>query len=427
MRRLVILAMAGILFMGVSLQSAPDEPNKVRYVQSKPDAVLEQIRKDFMELIKKQQEETRKIQQRHKQEKQEQRKLRRNMKSDFSGVHPPASPKVFKQIFHFPPQAQYMTSTCWSFCTTSFFESEIFRLTGKKIKLSEMWTPYWELLAKCRRYIRERGNSYVAGGGESNAFQRIWKKHGVVPAEAYTGVLKAGDKHNHMPMMKELGTYLEYIKANDLWDETENIRHITLILNRYMGAPPERFTWQGNEMTPQEFLKTTGLNMDDYISTMSTSYYPFYTFQEFRAPDNWWHSKDYLNLPLNVWLKVIRLAMKDGYTVNIGGDTSEPGKCGEKDIAFVPSFDIPTNYINQDSREFRIYNRTTGDDHGIHMVGHTRHRGWNWYLIKDSGRSARKGRFDGYYMFREDYIKLKMLTFTVHKDMLQDILPKVTK
>jgi len=427
MKRILIVTLAAILAMGTVLGARPDKPNKIRYVPYKPDAVLEQVRKDFMEMEKKRREETANIQQRHQKDKREQRRRRPSMKSDLSGVYPPASPEAFTKMFHFPPQAQYMTSTCWSFCTTSFYESEIFRLTGKKIKLSEMWTPYWELIAKCRRYIRERGNSYVAGGGEANAFQRIWKEHGVVPAEAYTGVLQPGDKHNHMPMMKELGTYLDYIKANDLWDEEENIRHITLILNRYMGAPPQRFTWQGREMTPRDFLKETGLNMDDYISTMSTAYYPFHTFQEFRAPDNWWHSKDYLNLPLDTWLQVIRRAMKSGYSVNIGGDTSEPGKCGEKDIAFVPSFDIPPRLISQDARELRIYNRTTGDDHGIHMVGHTRYKGWNWYLIKDSGRSARKGRFEGYYMFREDYIKLKMLTFTVHKDMLKDILDKVKK
>ncbi len=425
MKHIIIFLLAAVLSLGMGLNAAPDETNKVRYVPYTPDPVLEQIREHLMAAEKQRREETSKIQQRHQQEKQQQRKERRHMKSDLSGVTPPASPEAFKRFFHFPPQAQYMTSTCWSFCTTSFYESEIYRLSGKKIKLSEMWTVYWELLAKSRAYIRERGHSYVSGGGQANAFQRIWKEHGVVPAEAYTGLLNKGDKHNHGQLMRELDSYLEYIKANNLWDENENIRHITLILNRHLGAPPQEFTWNGRRMTPRDFLKFTGLNMDDYVSVMSTTYYPFHTFQEFRAPDNWWHSKDYLNLPLEEWLQVIRRAMENGYTVNIGGDTSEPGKCGEKDIAFVPSFDIPTEFINQDAREFRIYNRTTGDDHGIHIVGHARQDGWNWYLIKDSGRSAREGKFEGYYMFREDYIKLKMLTYTIHKDMVKVELAKV--
>ena len=427
MRRTSTFILSGILLLGSILSAAPDEDNKVRYVKAKSDKVIEQIRKQYMEEEKKGQAATREIQKRHQDKKKQARMDRIQMKSDFSGVMPPASPEAFKQFFHFPPQAQYFTSTCWSFCTTSYYESEIHRLTGKEIKLSEMWTPYWELIEKCRGFIRERGNSYVAGGGESNAFSRIWKKHGVVPAEAYSGLVPPNKKHNHVFLMKELKSYLDYIKENNLWNEEENLKHISLILNRHMGAPPETFTWEGREMTPLEFLKETGLQMDDYVSVMSTSRVPFFSFQEFKVPDNWWHSKEYLNLPLENWLAVIRRAVKNGYTVNIGGDTSEPGKCGEKDLAFIPTFDIPTRYINQDAREFRIYNRTTQDDHGIHMVGWKRHKGWNWYLIKDSGRSARKGRFDGYYMYREDYIKLKMLTFTIHKDMLKEELEKVGK
>ena len=138
-------------------------------------------------------------------------------------------------------------------------------------------------------------------------------------------------------------------------------------------------------------------------------------------------SKEYLNLPLNVWYNIINKAIKNGYSLVIGGDVSEPGKMWEKDIAFIPSFDIPEKYINQDSREYRIFNKTTTDDHGIHLV--KKYKGKDWFLIKDSGRSARKGAKtnSGYYFFRGDFVKLKMLTFTIHKDMIKKILKKVKK
>jgi bleomycin hydrolase len=369
-------------------------------------------------------EVTQKIRERQKKEKEE----RRVITSDMTGVYPPDSPQDFKQYFHFPPVAQYMTSTCWSFSATSYFESEIFRLTGKKIKLSEMWAPYYELIEKCRRFIQERGESYVAGGAQSNSVTRMWKKHGIVPAEVFPGVAHKGDKHNHGPMMKELKSYLEYIKENNLWDEEDNLKHITLILNKHMGEPPKTFTYNGKTMTPMEFLKNeTGLNLDDYYSTMSTSYFPFYTQQEYKVPDNWWHSKVYINLPLDVWYGIIKKSIQKGYTMIIGGDISEAGKVGAKDVAFIPTFDIPEKYIDQDSREYRIYNETTQDDHGIHLVGYKHYKGKDWFLIKDSGRSARKGKHHGYYFFRSDFIKLKMLTSTIHKDMLKDILPKLKK
>lgn len=39
-----------------------------------------------------------------------------------------------------PVISQGRTGTCWSFSSTSFLESEIIRLTGKPIDLSEMYT-----------------------------------------------------------------------------------------------------------------------------------------------------------------------------------------------------------------------------------------------------------------------------------------------
>jgi bleomycin hydrolase len=62
----------------------------------------------------------------------------------------------------------------------------------------------------------------------------------------------------------------------------------------------------------------------------------------------------------------------------------------------------------------------------LHLVGHTVIDGRDWFLIKDSGRSGRWGQFPGYYFMRDDYVRLKMLTFTVHRDMLKDVLDKFT-
>jgi len=348
------------------------------------------------------------------------------LSTDLTGVFPPGSTREFSQVFHFESVAQFYTSTCWSFSATSFYESEIFRIQGKKIKLSEMWTAYFELLAKAERYIEERGFSHFSGGGETNGVNRIWKKYGIVPADAYTGLLNGAEMHDHIPVMEEITDYLDYIKEKGLWDTESNLSHIRLILNKHLGAPPAEFDYEGRSYDPVTFLKeVVKLNMDDYCSVMSTKYFPFYTRQEFKVPDNWWHSKDYINLPLDSWYEVIRRSIRMGYSIVIGGDVSEPGKVGVSDISFIPSFDIPEKYINQDSREFRIYNKTTEDDHGIHLVGYKKKAGKDWFLIKDSGRSARQGKFKGYYFFREDFIKLKMLTFTVHKDMLKGVLPKI--
>ena len=58
--------------------------------------------------------------------------------------------------------------------------------------------------------------------------------------------------------------------------------------------------------------------------------------------------------PLNMWL-----SLESGYTVAIGGDVSEAGFDSETQCAMVPSFDIPSSFINDEARQFRFSNKTT--------------------------------------------------------------------
>jgi bleomycin hydrolase len=426
MKKIIMLLLC-LSLCGVAVPLSGTGPkNKAKYEKKYEDPLLEAMKQGREKEQAALDEETAKIRKRQADEKAKDKEQARSLLSDMAGVFPPPSPAAFKSVFHFPPVAQYNTNTCWSFSTTSYYESEIYRLSGKKIKLSEMWTVYFEYLEKVRRFVRERGDSLVAEGGESNAINRIWKAYGIVPAEAYPGYKAGGEKLDHTRLIDEITAFLDYVKNNNLWNEQDVLSHVVIILDKYMGAPPRTFVYNNREMTPLEFLKNeTPLNMDDYVEVMSTSYYPFYTFQEYAVPDNWWHSKEYLNVPLDVWYSLILKAVKAGISVGIGGDNSEPGKLGFQDVCFIPSFDIPAAYINQDAREFRIDNRTTEDDHGIHLVGYTHYKGHDWFLIKDSNRSSRWGKFKGYFFFRGEYVKLKMLTFTVPKNLAKDILAKV--
>ena len=47
-----------------------------------------------------------------------------------------------------------------------------------------------------------------------------------------------------------------------------------------------------------------------------------------------------------------------------------------------------------------------------------------WYLIKDSASGSRNADPKGYYFYREDYVKLKMMDFFVNKDAVKDLLAK---
>ncbi len=355
-------------------------------------------------------------------------KKRTHLSLDFSYIAKPASLQEFTQYFHFPPIRQYWTGTCWCFATTSFLESEMKRLGKPAVKLSEMYTVYWEYVEKARRFIKEKGKSFLGQGSEHNAVLARMKKYGAIRASDYSGLLPGQKEHDHSQLFKEIKKYLDFCQKNQYWDENKAVSYVKSILNKYLGKPPEKIEVNGQKMTPKEYLDNVlQLPLDDYVCFMSLKSLPFWTKGEYKVPDNWWHSQDYYNIPLDEFYKAIVKSLKNGYTVALGGDVSEPGINGEEDIAIIPTYDIPGKLIDQDSREYRFYNRSTFDDHAIHAVGFKESPTHTWFLIKDSGSGAQRGKFKGYYFYRDDYVKLKMLTFMVHKDAVADLLAKFSK
>ncbi len=356
----------------------------------------------------------------------------RRFKIDLSGMNLPNNIDLYKKEWYNEPVSQGNTGTCWCFSTTSYFESEIYRLTKQKVKLSEMYTVYWEYVEKAREYIRTRGTSAFAEGSEANAVTRIWSMYGIVPEESYTGLLKGQVYHNHAQMFDEMNSYLKSVKASSAWNEAVVIETIKNILNSYLGTPPFKVLIDGKEITPLDYLKNViKVNVDDYLDVTSLMEKPYYTQIEYKVPDNWWHSADYYNLPLDIYMKVIKEAIRKGYTIAIGGDVSEAGFETMSQVAMIPTFDIPSEYIDENARQFRFSNNTTTDDHGLHIVGYVEKDGKDWYLVKDSGSGSRnvgkQSKSFGFYFFQEDYIKLKIMDFMIHKDMLKDYLQMFKK
>jgi bleomycin hydrolase len=348
---------------------------------------------------------------------------RKSFVVDLTGFETPLDLAAYKPVWHNPPVSQGNTNTCWCYSTTSMLESEVYRLTGKKVRISEAFTVYGEYLERARRFIRERGRSAVAEGSEANAVTRDWKLYGCVPLEVYSGLLPGQKFPDHSKIIAEVKGYLDHVKASNAWDEDEAVRTVKAILNHYLGAPPERFTVEGREYTPATYLRDyLKINPDDYVDVVSYEQQPFGQQVEYEVPDNWWHSADYHNVPLDTFMKIIRGALQHGYSVALGGDVSEPGRSPEKKVFMIPDFDIPSSAINDDARQFRFSNGTTTDDHGIHLIGYQELNGKAWFLIKDSGSSAHNYDPKGYYVLTEDYVKLKMMDFMVHKDAVKGFI-----
>jgi bleomycin hydrolase len=360
-------------------------------------------------------------------------KKEKQFQADLSGMTFPDKINLYQQEWHLPPVSQGNSNTCWCFSTTSFFESEVHRLTGQSIKLSEMYTVYWEYVERAERFVQERGNSAFSEGSEANAVVRDFRKYGIVPREVFSGQEPGRKFYTHEKMFGELRHYMDNVKNTAAWDEAQVIATVKSIMNHYMGVPPEKFEWKGETYSPKEFLsKVLKLEMDDYIDVLSYIQQPFWEKVEYKVPDNWWHSKDYYNVPLEDYMKALKNAIRNYYTMVVGGDVSEAGFSRDYQVALIPSFDIPVASIDDNARQFRFSNGTTTDDHGMHLVGYYEDKdGTEWYLIKDSGSGSRNNselapEF-GYYFFRGDYIKLKMMDFLVHKDAIKDLLVKFNK
>ncbi len=430
MNAILRVCIAGLLvvvcgFPSLAGSSDSKRRDRVRYEKKYHDPVLKSMEHEADSLKALSDSIAAAIQKEHRDRDKKKADEKLVIRFDWSGIVKPSSPEAFNPPFHFPPHRQFRTGTCWSFSTTSFLETEVQRLTQKKIKLSEMYAVYWEYVEKALGYISKRGCQPFTQGSESDAVVIIWKKYGIVPASVYSGLAPGKDKYDDKGMRDEMAGYLEFVKANNYWDETIILGEIRAILDRYMGRPPEEFEYGGHRYTPKRFLdEVLKLKLDDYVQFMSTLSVPFYAEGMFDVPDNWRPTMNYHNVPLAEFYECITRAISRGYSVAIGGDVSEAGLYGFEDAAIIPTFDIPQDYIDQDSREFRFDNRTTEDDHGVHLLAMKKVGGRDWFLIKDSMSSAYWGKQLGYYFYRDDYIKLKMLSFMVHKDAVQFLMPR---
>jgi len=408
----IFLIMLTIIY-GAIIAYPQDKKDKGMFREYEPGYYINSIMKDVREVN----------------ERMERTEKDKRFFMDQSGADLPNKINMYKTVWRQPPVSQGNTSTCWCFCTTSFFESEVKRLNNKEVKISEMFTVYWEYVEKARRYIRERGNSNFPNGSEANAVTRIYKKYGAVPLKEYTGLTHGRKHHTHDDMAKELISYLKSLNETNAWDEETAISTIKEIMNHYMGKPPEKFKVEGKEYTPLTYLKEyLKINPDDYVDILSYKQEPYWKQAEYKVPDNWWHNDEYYNVPLDDFMKAIKEAVSKGYSISIGGDVSEAGFDRKTQTALVPSFDVPSEFIDDNARQMRFSNGSTTDDHGMHIVGYLEKDGTIWYLLKDSSSGSRnndeKAPEFGYYFFHEDYVKLKMMCYTVHKDAVKDLLKR---
>ncbi len=362
---------------------------------------------------------------------------------------------VIKHLDDTPIKNQNRTGTCWSFSTMSFLESELLRQGKGSFNLSEMWIARNAYRGKAQNYLLMDGLFNFGEGGEFHDIPWVVKRYGIVPEYAYPGKVYGGTKHNHAElqavltaMLKALNKKPQNHKLTPVWEKA-----YMKVVDTYLGEVPEntedfKFDYKGKQYSPKSFAKEIGLNMDDYVEITSFSHHPYYQKFVLELPDNWQLHEAY-NIPLDEFLEVSENAIKKGYTFAWGADVSEKGFSHRKGLAVVPQdertanrkssekildFDgkkIPNAFyqpvkekqITEKMRLDAFMNRTTTDDHGMHIVGIVKdQKGTKYFIVKNSW--GKSNQLNGYFLASFPYFKYKSIDIFVHKDALPKSLKK---
>lgn len=326
--------------------------------------------------------------------------------------------KIKKLIKSTPIKDQQVTNVCWSYATTSFFETEAIRLGKKEVVLAPMFYLLPTYKDKAEKYIRMKGKSYFAQGDLTFSALKAYKNYGAVPENIWCGKKDTLTRHNHNSMFNTLQDKVNfYVQSGHGAMTSEGYRNdIDSIVSRVMGKAPEHFVYAGKNFTPKSFAdEMIGINPDDYIEVTSFSHHPFYSKFILEIESNW-NNNYYLNIPIDDLGKLVDYALMHNYSVCWDGDAyNEDG--------FKASFaNLPDSItdITQKMRQTAFDNYTTSDVHNMHIIGIAQDRnGKEFYILKNSYDAKKCG---GYMYMSKEYFLLKTISVMVNKNAFPEEL-----
>ena len=347
-----------------------------------------------------------------------------------------------------PVKDQNRSSTCWAFSTLGFLESEVLRTKGKMVDFSEMFVVSKTMMDRATYCVRLYNEPHFAPGGSAYDVIYCMEHYGLVPQEAMPGIRYGWTKADTLPVHSELdhvaGGYLKGLsglkKLSPVWREG-----LQAIYDTYLGKCPESFTYEGKQYTPQEYVKSLGLEGSDYVSITSYTHHPFYEKFALEVPDNWRMDQMY-NVPMEDMMRIIDNAIANGYTLAWGADVSEIGFT-RKGIGVVPDDDngaditgsdmakwvgmsadkkkeeltkkpLPEKTITQEMRQNAFDNWENTDDHGMQIFGTAKDQnGKRYYMVKNSWGTMRSD-YKGIWYVSEAFMQYKTNDILVHKNAI---------
>jgi hypothetical protein len=346
-----------------------------------------------------------------------------------------------------PVKNQAGTGTCWCFATTSFIESELLRMGKGEYDLSEMYIVRYNYIDRLKDNFIQQGKGNLGQGSVGHDWIVEFTKNGIVPDEVYTGLNYGMPNHSH----GELNLFVNAVATVPLKRNKESDQYFTIvdaILDTYLGKVPQTFTYKGVGYTPKSFSSSLGINPDDYIEITSFTFFPFYTQGVVPIPDNWRKMK-YYNVPLDELISIVDSSLYNGYTVAWDGDVSEKGFSHSKGVAIIPETENTDQYstadkarlgkmtneeraseaykfskpfpevkVTQEIREAGYDNKTTTDDHLMHLTGMVKDQNGTKYYITKNSWGTDRNPFGGYLNMSESFVRAKTIFVMVHKNAI---------
>jgi len=322
--------------------------------------------------------------------------------------------KQEKQLKSTEVKNQANSGTCWSFAVISLIESELIRMGKGEYDLSEIYSVYRAYPAKADRYMRLGGKANFSGGGQGHDVFNVIMKYGIVPEEAYSGLLKENAKHDHMEMDQVLYEIIKDVFGGNATVSSKWRFSVDSVLDVYIGKAPQTFELKGKTYTPKSFTAELGLRAEDYIELTSYSHHPFYQQFVLEVPDNW-SQGSYYNVPVEDLMRIMENAIDKGFTFAWDGDVSGDVPFSKNDGIATLTNDSLT--VTQEMRQLAFDDFTTTDDHLMHITGiGSDQKGFKYFLTKNSW-GEKKGN-KGYWWLSENYVRMNTIAIVIHKDAL---------
>ena len=329
-------------------------------------------------------------------------------------------------------KSQGETGTCWSFATSSFLESEIVRLTGKHIDISEMYLVRNTYDQKAWNYVMRQGKIQFSEGGLAHDVINSVNEYGIVPQKAFSDVLGYEKTYNHNNLIPHVKKILDCYIKNDVNSDYPNWeKAITPILDKEIGSNVYEFYYDNKKYSPHTFRDYVKIVPEDYVSLTSFAHKKYFTSFILNIPDNFSNGSFY-NLPLDMLVDIVNEALKKGFSIALDTDVSEQSFSSKYGIAVVPKKTSdgesslgeisPEINVTAALRQSEFENYNTTDDHLMHITGLVNDQHGNkYYKVKNSwGKDSSRVGNNGYIYMSIPYFKLKAISILLHKQALPE-------